>query len=62
MFDTLKYAIQLEEAGVTRKQAETHMRIMSEIVETNLATKQDLKDLSSATLMVAVLTWVIKLH
>lgn len=45
MFNTLKYAIQLEEAGLTREQAEVHMRIMSEIVETNLATKQDLKDL-----------------
>ena len=46
MFNSLKYVKILEEVGLTRAQAETHIEIMTEIVETNLATKQDLKDLS----------------
>lgn len=45
MFNSLKYAKQLEGVGLTRAQAEAHMQIMTEIVETNLATTQDLKDL-----------------
>lgn len=40
MFDTLKYSRVLEAAGVTRDQAEAH-----EIVEDDLTTKQDLKEL-----------------
>jgi hypothetical protein len=44
MFNSLKYAKKLEEVGVSREQAEVHMQIMSEIVETNLATKQDIID------------------
>lgn len=44
MFNSLKYAKQLEEVGVSREQAEVHMQIMTEIVETNLATKEDMKD------------------
>jgi BioD-like phosphotransacetylase family protein len=47
MYDSLKYAKKLEEAGVSREQAEVHIQIMTEIIETNLATKQDLKDLSA---------------
>jgi hypothetical protein len=35
----------LERVGFTREQAETNVRIMTEVIETNLATKQDLKDL-----------------
>lgn len=38
-------AKKLEEVGVPRDQAEVHARIMTEIIGTNLATKQDLKDL-----------------
>jgi len=45
MFNSLKYVKQLEEAGVSREQAEVHLQIMTEIIETNLATKQDVKDL-----------------
>ena len=45
MFNSLKYAKMLEKVGVSRDQAETQIEIMTEIVETNLATKQDLKDL-----------------
>jgi hypothetical protein len=44
MFNSLKYAKQLEEAGVSRAQAEVHMQIMTEIMETSLATKQDILD------------------
>ncbi len=47
MFDTLKYSKILEAAGVSRAQAEAHVRIVSEIVEVDLATKQDVKDLKS---------------
>lgn len=46
MFNSLKYAKILEKVGFTREQAETHIQIMTEIVETSLATKQDLKDLT----------------
>ena len=45
MFDTLKYSKVLEAAGVARDQAEAHVRIIAEIVEGDLGTKQDLKEL-----------------
>lgn len=45
MFNTLKYANILEEAGVSREQAETHVQIVSEIMNNHLATQQDLKDM-----------------
>ena len=45
MFNALKYTKRLEEVGLTREQAEAHVFIMTEIIETNLATKEDLKDL-----------------
>lgn len=45
MFNSLKYAKQLEEVGVSREQAEVQIQIMTEIIETNLATKQDIADL-----------------
>ena len=45
MFDTLKYSRILEAVGVSRDQAEAHIKIMAEIVEEQLATKQDLKEL-----------------
>jgi len=44
--NTLKYAKKLEEVGFTREQAEMTIGILNEVVESNLATKQDLKDLS----------------
>jgi hypothetical protein len=40
MFDTLKYVKILEEAGVSRDLAEKHIRIVSEVMETHLATRQ----------------------
>jgi len=45
MFDTLKYSKILEAVGVSREQAEAHIKIVAEIVEGELATKQDLKEL-----------------
>lgn len=45
MFNSLKYAKKLEEVGVSREQAEMHMQILSDIVEGNLATREDIKDL-----------------
>jgi hypothetical protein len=44
--NTLKYAKKLEEVGFSREQAEMTIGILNEVVESNLATKQDLKDLS----------------
>ncbi len=45
MFNTLQYARRLEATGISRDQAEAHVQIMAEIVEDELATKADLKDL-----------------
>ena len=45
MFNTLKYARKLEAIGLPRDQAEAHIQIIAEIIEGDLVTKQDLKDL-----------------
>ena len=45
MFDTLGYAKKLEEVGVVREQAEAHVRILADVIEGNLATKQDINEL-----------------
>ena len=45
MFNSLKCAIQLEEAGFTRKQAETHVQVMTDLMEGNFASKQDMTDI-----------------
>lgn len=42
MFNTLMYAKKLEEAGVARQQAEAHVQVIAEILEVNLATKEDI--------------------
>lgn len=47
MFNALKYTKKLEEVGFTREQAEAHILIMIETIESNLATKQDIEDLRS---------------
>jgi hypothetical protein len=47
MNNALKYVKILESAGVTRKQAEAHVEMMSEFLEGNLATKQDLINLEN---------------
>ena len=45
MFKALKYTKILEDVGLTREQAEAHIEIMTEVMDSNLATKQDVKDL-----------------
>lgn len=44
-FDTLMYAKKLQQAGFTQQQAEIQAEALKEIIDNNLATKQDLKDL-----------------
>ncbi len=45
MINTLKYAKKLEEAGFSRQQAEANIQIIAEIVEDDVATKQDIKEI-----------------
>jgi hypothetical protein len=45
MFNTLRYSKTLEAVGISREQAEAHINIIAEIVEGELTTKQDLKEL-----------------
>jgi hypothetical protein len=47
MFDTLKYSRILEAVGVSRDQAEAHVKIIAEIVEGELATKHDIERLEN---------------
>jgi hypothetical protein len=64
MFNTLRYAKRLEEVGVSRNQAEAHIQIIAEIVEDDVATKQDLKELEHrlvirlSTIMMAIVSLV----
>lgn len=63
MFDTLRYSKTLEAVGVSRDQAEAHVRIIAEIVEGDLATKRDLKELEYRLIikMGALVTAVVAL-
>jgi hypothetical protein len=70
MFNTLRYAKMLEEAGFSRDQAETSIKILVEIMEDKLATKQDIRELKleltlrMGTMLaasVAILAAIIKL-
>ena len=47
MFNTLRYAKMLEDAGFSRDQAETSIKILVEIMEDKLASKQDFRELES---------------
>lgn len=47
MFNAFKYTKQLEEAGFSREQAEIQLQVITEIVEGELTTKQDLKILET---------------
>lgn len=47
MFNAFKYTKQLEEAGFSREQAEMQLQVISEIIEGDLATKQDVKNLET---------------
>jgi hypothetical protein len=43
MFNTLTYAKKLQDAGVPQSQAEAHVQVLAEIVESDLATKHDIR-------------------
>ena len=45
--EAFKYVEDLKEAGVPQKQAEIHLRVLDGIVESNLATKRDIKELKN---------------
>jgi hypothetical protein len=45
MFNTLQYAKKLEAVGVAREQTEAHIQIIADIIEGDVATKQDIKEL-----------------
>jgi hypothetical protein len=47
MLDTLKYVNILESKGFTREQAEAQVSLVKEIMNEELATKHDLKDLKN---------------
>lgn len=47
MNNALRYVKLLEGTGIAREQAEAHVQIMSELLEENLATKQDIKNLET---------------
>ena len=44
VFNAIKYIGELREAGVPEKQAEVHLRILHEVIESNLATKRDIEE------------------
>ncbi len=46
-FDTLTYAKVLQEAGFTAQQAEAQADALRAVVDQNLATKQDLKEMET---------------
>ncbi|MFQ5647234.1 MAG: hypothetical protein ACE5GM_09910 [bacterium] len=45
IFDTLAYANKLKTVGVPEQQAEIQAETLAEIIESNLVTKRDLKEL-----------------
>jgi hypothetical protein len=47
MFNAIKYTQELEKAGFSRDQAEASVKLLIEVMDQNLATKSDLKDLRS---------------
>ncbi len=44
-FDALKYVENLRKAGVPDRQAEAQVRILNETIDSNLATKRDMKEM-----------------
>src|SRR5262249_26828719 len=44
MFNMIKYTQELEEAGFTREQAETSVKLLIDVMNENFATKSDLKE------------------
>ena len=43
--EAFKYVEDLKEAGVPQNQAEVHLRVLDNIIESNLATKRDIEEL-----------------
>ncbi len=69
-FDTLEYVYKLKEAGVPEKQAETHAKALSKIIQSHLATRQGLENTKAELIKrnvgtvftaVGVVTAIIKL-
>ena len=50
VFDTLKSVEELQEAGIPENQAKAQVRVFQRILESDLATKRDIKDLQQETL------------
>ena len=48
LFDTLRYANELEQVGIPTEQAKTQVRLLSGILEANVCTKQDLSQTESS--------------
>ncbi|MCY4612902.1 MAG: hypothetical protein OXB94_04670 [Nitrospira sp.] len=45
VFDTLKSVEELQEAGIPENQAKAQVRVFQQIIESDLATKRDVKEL-----------------
>ena len=50
VFDTLKSLEELQEAGIPEGQAKAQVRVFQRIIESDLATKRDIKDLQQEML------------
>ena len=50
VFDTLKSVEELQEAGIPENQAKAQVRVFQRIIESDLATKRDVKGLEQETL------------
>ena len=48
-FDTYAFVKRLKESGISENQAEAHVRALSDISLTNVATKGDIENLKAAT-------------
>ena len=50
VFDTLKSVEELQEAGIPKNQAKAQVRVFQRIIESDLATKRDIKELEQEML------------
>ncbi len=50
VFDTLKSVEELQEAGIPEDQAKAQVRVFQRIIESDLATKRDIKELEQEML------------
>ncbi len=56
-FDTLAYAKKLMAVGISDKQAEVHAEALAEIINEQIATKQDLREME-ARIKGDIIKWV----